>query len=206
MKTKDSNLKATLASGTSSAIGATIGVVAGSAILSSAQAADNVEMEAEPVENSTHSSAVHTVADSQPAPVADSTVHTSEQLPPEPPVSEQPEDTDVEVMSYETVTTEDGTSMDIAVVAVDGQLSVVADVDADGYADVIGTDLNNSGQLDTDEMVGLPEHSLAMQPFQDAANVAEQVNVPTTDDYTDTNDYANTGDYVNNANVEEYMA
>ena len=77
-----------------------------------------------------------------------------------------PADPPVRVLSYETVTLEDGSLTDVAVVEIDGRETVFFDVDRDGIADVMAVDLNQDGQLDINEMVDIEDESLAMQPFQ----------------------------------------
>ena len=217
MEKKESNRKSTIASTASSTIGAAIGVVAGSAISSSqAQAADTAEANPDKTEQAVNVENHPTPAESAPTDTSSvssstpsphqSSVQESGSEPPSPAPSLQPEQTasvEVEVLSYETITEEDGSQIDIAVVTSDGQPAIIADIDHDGHADVVASDLNNNGQLESSEVMELPGHTLAMQPLHDAA----VPNQPDDNGYTiQTEDFANTGDYINDANVQEYMA
>lgn len=210
MEKKELKMKSTVASAASSTVGAAIGIVAGSAITSQAQAAEPTLDETEQVVNTenhsgsstAHTSSVHatTPPPHQPS-VQEPTIEpTSPETPSTP---EQIDQVEVEVLSYETIPAEDGSQVDVAVVTADGQPAIIADVDSDGYADVIASDLNNNGELETDEIVDLPTHTLAMQPLHDAV-VPPQ---PDDNDYIgQTTDNTNTDDYINDANVQEFMA
>ena len=105
-------------------------------------------------------------------------------------------ESEIEVVSYETVTNEDGSQMDVAVVNAQGQAVMIADVDQNGLADIMASDLNYNGQLDNGEIVDVSDQNIAMQPLQDAANM------------NGNNMVAQTGepDYINDANVDDYIA
>lgn len=75
------------------------------------------------------------------------------------------------VLSYETVTNEDGSQMDVAVVDIEGQQAVVVDSNRDGKADVLAMDLNHNNQLDEGEMVDISNENIAMQQFQQQAEM-----------------------------------
>ena len=116
---------------------------------------------------------------------------------PEPtPASEPRPESEIEVVSYETVTNEDGSQIDVAVVNAQGQAVMIADVDQNGVADIMASDLNYNGQLDNGEIVDVSDQNIAMQPLQDAANM------------NGNNMVAQTGepDYINDANVDDYIA
>ncbi len=100
---------------------------------------------------------------------------------------------DIEVLSYETVTNEDGSQMDVAFVDIDGMSSMVVDVDKDGVADVLAIDINGNGELDVDEIADISEENMPMNIFKD-----ELIN---NNVY-----YADNGDYVNDADVTDYLA
>ena len=100
------------------------------------------------------------------------------------------------MVSYETVTNEDGSQMDVAVVNAQGQTVMIADVDQNGIADVMAADLNNNGQLDEGELVDVSGENIAMQPLQDAANMNGNDMIAQTNDV----------DYINDANVDDYIA
>lgn len=106
----------------------------------------------------------------------------------------QPDDTqDIEVISYERMTTDDGQMMDLAIVEHDGLQMAVVDVDLDGYADVVFADYNNDGEV-TDDEYHLQDGTLSMQPMQDAVGFDPGYCADETPDY------------VNDADVDNYLA
>ena len=207
---KTSEVKSNVISGMSSTVGAAAGVVAGSVISSEVNAAEIpvAPEEAQEVE----------VVSSQPSRTGENTTHhnptpapepepTPEPEPrpeptpqpepePEPTPDPTPEGPEIEVVSYETVTNEDGSQMDVAVVNAQGQTVMIADVDQNGVADVMAADLNNNGQLDNGEIVDISEQNIAMQPLQEAANMGGNEMIAQTNDV----------DYINDANVDDYIA
>ena len=203
---KTSDVKSNVISGMSSTVGAAVGVVAGSIISSEVNAAEipAAEIPVTPEEEQDVE-----VVSSQPSKTGGSTPShnpTSHPTPqpatepnptPEPtPASEPRPESEIEVVSYETVTNEDGSQMDVAVVNAQGQAVMIADVDQNGVADIMAADLNNNGQLDNGEIVDVSDQNIAMQPLQDAANM------------NGNNMVAQTGepDYINDANVDDYIA
>ena len=203
---KTSDVKSNVISGMSSTVGAAVGVVAGSIISSEVNAAEipAAEIPVTPEEEQDVE-----VVSSQPSKTGGSTPShnpTSHPTPqpvtepnptPEPtPASEPRPESEIEVVSYETVTNEDGSQIDVAVVNAQGQAVMIADVDQNGVADIMASDLNYNGQLDNGEIVDVSDQNIAMQPLQDAANM------------NGNNMVAQTGepDYINDANVDDYIA
>ena len=203
---KTSDVKSNVISGMSSTVGAAAGVVAGSIISSEVNAAEipAAEIPVTPEEEQDVE-----VVSSQPSKTGGSTPShnpTSHPTPqpvtepnptPEPtPASEPRPESEIEVVSYETVTNEDGSQIDVAVVNAQGQAVMIADVDQNGLADIMASDLNYNGQLDNGEIVDVSDQNIAMQPLQDAANM------------NGNNMVAQTGepDYINDANVDDYIA
>ena len=203
---KTSDVKSNVISGMSSTVGAAVGVVAGSIISSEVNAAEipAAEIPVTPEEEQDVE-----VVSSQPSKTGESTPShnpTSHPTPqpatepnptPEPtPASEPRPESEIEVVSYETVTNEDGSQMDVAVVNAQGQAVMIADVDQNGVADIMASDLNYNGQLEHGEIVDVSDQNIAMQPLQDAANM------------NGNNMVAQTGepDYINDANVDDYIA
>ena len=203
---KTSDVKSNVISGMSSTVGAAVGVVAGSIISSEVNAAEipAAEIPVTPEEEQDVE-----VVSSQPSKTGGSTPShnpTSHPTPqpatepnptPEPtPASEPRPESEIEVVSYETVTNEDGSQMDVAVVNAQGQAVMIADVDQNGLADIMASDLNYNGQLEHGEIVDVSDQNIAMQPLQDAANM------------NGNNMVAQTGepDYINDANVDDYIA
>lgn len=209
---KTSEVKSNVISGMSSTVGAAAGVVAGSVISSEVNAAEipitpEDEQEVEVVNSQpsrTSGSATHhnptpaPESTPEPIPVPEPTPEPEPRPEPEPvvPGPEPTPDPEIEVVSYETVTNEDGSQMDVAVVNAQGQAVMIADVDQNGVADVMASDLNNNGQLDDGEIVDISDQNIAMQPLQEAANMDENDMIA----------QANDVDYINDANVDDYMA
>lgn len=200
---KTSEVKSNVISGMSSTVGAAAGVVAGSVISSEVNAA---EIPVTPEEEQEVE-----VASSQPSRTGGNTTHHNPTPAPEPeptpnpeprpeptpePVPEPMPEPEIEVVSYETVTNEDGSQMDVAVVNAQGQTVMIADVDQNGVADVMAADLNNNGQLDNGELVDISDQNIAMQPLQEAANMGGNEMIAQTNDV----------DYINDANVDDYIA
>lgn len=105
-------------------------------------------------------------------------------------VTQEPQ---VEVLHYETLTNEDGSQMDLAVVSIDGQEMGIYDVDQDGIADLLAQDVNNNNQISADEIEDISGDGISMQPFHD--------------EYIAQNDPSMQGpDYINDGDVESYMA
>lgn len=202
-KKETSKVKSNVISGMSSTVGAAAGVVAGSFISSEINAAempvtleDGLDVESvnsQPSQSQVNSS--HTHNNQTPAPEPEPTSAPTPEPRPEPEPTPVPEDPEIEVISYDTVTTEEGNQMDVAVVSANGQAVMIADVNQDGIADVMASDLNNNGQLDEGEIIDVSDQHIAMQPLQDAANAG------TENLYAQTNDV----DYINDANVDDYM-
>ena len=203
---KTSDVKSNVISGMSSTVGAAVGVVAGSIISSEVNAAEipaaeipvtpeeeqDVEVVSSQPSNTGGSTPSH-----NPTPHPTPEPATEPNPTPEPtPASEPRPESEIEVVSYETVTNEDGSQMDVAVVNAQGQAVMIADVDQNGVADIMASDLNYNGQLDNGEIVDVSDQNIAMQPLQDAANM------------NGNNMVAQTGepDYINDANVDDYIA
>ena len=198
---KTSEVKSNVISGMSSTVGAAVGVVAGSVISSEVNAA---EIPATPVEEQEVE-----VVGSQPSRTSSNVTHHNPSPEPTPEPEPRPEpilepepvpgptpEPEIEVVSYETVTNEDGSQMDVAVVNAQGQAVMIVDVDQNGVADAMASDLNNNGQLDNGEIVDVSDQNIAMQPLQQAANMGGNDMVAQTNDV----------DYINDANVDDYMA
>lgn len=208
---KTSEVKSNVISGMSSTVGAAAGVVAGSVISSEVNAAEipvspEEEQEVEVVSsqpsrtggNTTHHNPTP-APEPEPTPEPEPEPTPNPEPRPEPtpePVPEPTPEPEVEVVSYETVTNEDGSQMDVAVVNAQGQTVMIADVDQNGVADVMASDLNNNGQLDNGEIVDVSDQNIAMQPLQEAANMGGNEMIAQTNDV----------DYINDANVDDYIA
>ena len=184
MKETKSRIKSNIVTGMSSSVGATIGMVVGSAFSTEANAVEPEPPTIDP------NKPEREVIPSEPT-------HDNNQTEPveqiETPIisSDEP---NVSVLSYETVTNEDGSPMDVAIVSVDGQQTIIADIDMDGTADVIASDLNANGLLDNTELIDVTGQGITMAPFQDVNVIDEHPII------------AQNEDYVNNADVNDYMA
>lgn len=183
MKNETKNeVKKNVATGASTAAGAVAGVFAGSALTP-----ETAQAQETPTPNPTPTPKPEPQPEPKPEPP------TPEPPTPEPPTPE-PTTPDVEVLSYDRVTNEDGSQMDIAVVSVDGNEVGVLDVDLDGEADVLMCDLNGNGVIEDNEVQYVSGEGIAMQDFQDGAGFNPL--------YAE-NDLP---DYVNDADVDTYMA
>lgn len=212
---KTSKVKSNVISGMSSTVGAAAGVVAGSVISSEVNAAEvpvtpEEEREVEVVSsqpsstggNTTHHNPTPTPAPEptpEPMPEPEPTPAPKPRPEPDPepePIPGPTPEPEIEVVSYETVTNEDGSQMDVAVVNAHGQAVMIADVDQNGYADVMASDLNNNGQLDNGEIVDVSDQNIEMQPLREAVNMGGNDMIAQTNDV----------DYTNDANVDDYIA
>lgn len=117
---------------------------------------------------------------------------------------ETPGNDDIHVYSYETVTADDGSQADVAVIGVNGQAVVVADTTMDGYANFAASDTNGNGQIEDNEIVDVSGQGIAMQPFHDAAPEATANVDPGAD--PDNTIASNDPDYINDGNVDDFMA
>ncbi|MDO5526443.1 MAG: hypothetical protein Q4F85_10220 [Prevotella sp.] len=206
-KKENSQLKSNVISGISSTAGAVAGVVGGSMVTAEVNAAEMPEVTAEEQEvevvsaEPSRTSGNQSHHEEQPAVEQPEPVNPEPQKPdpvaPEPSlVTPEPIDGDeIQVLSYDTITDNDGNEMDVAVVSASGQEIIIADVDQNGTADLMASDLNSNGQLEENEIVDVSEDNIAMQPLEEAANANDDM-IAQTDDI----------DYVNNADVNDYMA
>lgn len=161
------NIKSNVATGASSAVGAGIGVVAGTTLANEVNAAEVPLGEEEEVE-----------------------VFSSEPMQPVDEPVAQGENAEVEVVSYETVMDETGEQMDVAVVNVDGQPVMVLDIDQDGMADVLVADENGNGELEENEYSDVTEEGILMAPLQEAAAMNESMMLAQNQDYVNDADVA----------------
>lgn len=104
-----------------------------------------------------------------------------------------PVEPEVEVLAYETISNEDGSQMDVAVVSVGGQEMGIYDVNVDGTADLLAVDENNNQQIEENEIHDISSENVSMQALHDDC-IAQ--NDPSMQD----------PDYINDGNVDNYMA
>lgn len=186
-------------SGVSSSIGAAAGVVAGSMAQSTFAAEPVVEETPQPPHTT---NSMVTPAASPDNEAIHATVDTGSTSPASSPVGESPApETTVTVVSYETVTCEDGSQMDVAGAIVNGQEVIIADVNHDGEADLMAMDLDGNGMISENEIVNVQNGHIQMD---DLANAAAQTDV--IEDPTLTADGGCVPDYTNDADVTDYMA
>lgn len=211
------DLKSDMATGVSSAIGATIGMAAANALAPEAHAAETPGEKTAHTGTGQSSPSAHSGAATGPAqPLfgsdpAQNQVPASEsgsepvQDPLTPEAPEKPEESDgpggtgesgdpeIVVLDYGTITVDDGSQVDAALVSIDGQEALIVDVDQDGIADVMMADLNGDDKIDDSEVMDIHDDGISMASFQ-----TEVTDVPDT--------LIAQNDYVNDANVDEYMA
>lgn len=177
-----------LLTSTSSAVGATIGSIVGNALASEVNAAE-VDDEAAPLRKYSTTSTVPATTTS-----TDHDTHSEPRHARNIPNNHDNSNVDageVEVIDYQTITYDDGSQVDVAVVNVDGQDMIVADVDMDGKADIIAADLNGNNQLDADEIIDVAGEGISMATFEAAVAA---------------NELAQANDYINNADVSDFIA
>ncbi len=202
-------VKSDMVTGASSAAGATIGMVAGSALASEVHAAEVPDEPTSPDSHTAHtptghvsSAQSHGAASSAPVPPVTPPEPASDPEAPEPtpdpetpePIPVEPDETpEVVVVDYETVTNEDGSQMDVAVLSVDGQEAYVIDENQDGSADVLVADVNGDSIIDGSEVLNIENEGLSMSALQ-------------ADAMGESSSLVAENDYVNDANVDDYMA
>ena len=191
-KNEKNNVKSDVITGTSSAVGATIGMMAGSALATEVSAADEVPQPEKPTSPTpTPSPAPAPAPTPSPAPAPAPEPTPSPAPTPEPTPMPEPE---LEVLAYETVTNDDGSQMDVALISIDEQQMMVADVDMDGTADFLMTDTNCNGSLEENEIINIADEGIGMATFRTSVSHDENLYL------------ADNGDYVNDANVDDFMA
>lgn len=218
-KKENSQVKSNVMSVIGSTVGAAAGVVVGSMATSEVHAAEKPEttteeqevevVNAAPSRHASGGQSHHGEQPTPPEPVPNPTPGptpnpnkpepTPEPEPDKPTPNPNPEptpDDEVDVLDYQTITDNDGNEIDVAVVNVQGQEFIIADVDRDGTADIMASDVNGNGQLEENEIADISDENIAMQPFEDAANQNYDDMLVQTDDI----------DYINNADVNDYMA
>lgn len=192
-------------SGVSSSIGAAVGVVAGSMAQPAFAEEHTVEesvVQPQHTDNSATSPAnpvYHEPAPEQ-ATHNNSTTNPAQQPvspTPQPQPTPQTDEEGITVISCETVTNEDGSQMDVAEITIAQHNGLIADIDQDGIADVIGVDIDNNGTFTDDEIANIENENIQMN---DLANAVQ------TDPLAPPAIVDNGLDYTNDANVEDYMA
>ena len=96
----------------------------------------------------------------------------------------------------------DEPQMDIAGVIVNGQETLVVDIDRDGIADAMVADMDNNGIITDNEVINIEEAGIRMEGLSMATTQATGVN----EDATLLADNDPIPDYINDADVTGYMA
>lgn len=107
----------------------------------------------------------------------------------------------ITVLSYQTITCEDGSLMDVAAVRVNGQEALIIDGDRDGTADIMVIDADHNGIITDDELVDIGEAGINMQNLSMAVTEYDM-----NGDATLLTDNRPMPDYINDADVTGYMA
>ena len=181
MEKKETNVKQNLTSAVSASVGTIAGVVVGGVAAQEVQAAEEVDLYPEPYEDPI------TVG-----PASDTGLST-----PVTPVEPTPS---IEVLSYETVPTPMGSPMDVAIVSIDDVPVILADIDRDGIADLMGVDYNGNGIIEDHEICDVSDSYINMQVLQ---SMAENPTPGGNDIYAQ---HTGLPDYVNDADVSSYVA
>lgn len=183
--------------GASSSIGAAIGVTVGSM----AQTAFATEPTTEGAIQQPYTDTLSVTSEE---PSINETVAPQKPDTPTRPTSiddEQHNEDAITVVSYERVTCEDGSQMDVAGVIINGQETLVIDVDRDGIADVMVADMDNNGIITDNEVCNIEEAGIEMEGLSIAAT---QTGI--NEDTTLLADNETMPDYINDADVTGYMA
>ena len=197
MKKKENNVvKANVASGMSSAIGAAAGVLAGSLFSNDLHAAEVTEVH--PVEEDVEVVTIEdhpiTEPETEDVQVINSgPTQPNDSITPEVDVQEEPR---FQVLSYETLLTDDGSEVDVALVDIDGQVVAFGDMNQDGIADIAFSDLNGNNIPDPGEMEDVSAWGIPMNTLHDAVYDSGSHLTAQTADI----------DYTNDANVDAYYA
>lgn len=113
------------------------------------------------------------------------------------PVNPEPEpdmEPQLKVLNVETVVGENGQTIVVAEVMLDGHYGQIIDMDNDGVADFVGVDFDHNGQFSQDEISYIGDSMVSMEVLQRAADNTQylaELNGP---------------DYVNDADVNGYLA
>lgn len=168
-KDVNGNVKSDVLSGVSAGVGGTIGMMAGSALVTEANAAE------------VDTPVVSPVKPEKP----EEPVKPEEPTKPEEQVVVTTEEPEIIVEGCEVVVNPDGTVMEVAELSIDGQATLVIDGDLDGVADVIAVDLNDNNVVDENELFDVSEEGLTMDAFRET----EYTDIAQADD-----DYVNNAD------------
>ncbi len=104
------------------------------------------------------------------------------------------DDSSIQIVSYERITTDDGSQMDVANIIYQGHHAAIIDVDLDGWADALQLDEDGNNVISEDEFHPLEaDMRIEMAPLAEAANYQPEDNelgddlptafVGTEDDY-----------------------
>lgn len=192
-KETKNNGKSEVITGASSAVGATMGVMIGDALSSNLYAAETeTNLQEEPEVEIVSSEPEVEIVSSEPEVT---TAETNE------PVSDQePDEGEIKLLGFESVESEDGQRVDMAVLEIGGRTAVLADCNGDNVADVLAYDENGNQNFEDHEFVNVENEQISMEAFQTPVNQTD------VDETILAENHQNDLDYINNANVNEYMA
>jgi len=187
---KKSNLSTGASAAAGSGMGAAAGIIGAEVLMAQTANAAEVETTVQPEPVVVHPEPTPVKPEPEPIPEPTPVPVEPDPIPvPEPAPIVEPT---VEVLDYETLHGEDGSSIDLAVVSVNGQEMGLYDVDRDGKADLVAVDENGDGQITPNEVHDIQDADIAMQPLQN--------------EYIAQNTIEPEPDYINDGNVDSYMA
>jgi hypothetical protein len=191
-KDASKKMKQNLTDGLSAAAGATVGSVLGSAFMGAeAMAAENPQGEDAEVLNATPAEPAHAISQH---PAAETPIGPTEEVTGQVETPEAGTEPEVQVLSYDHVTMENGVEMEVAQVQEGDEIVVYIDSDVDGVADLKWEDANHDAQTDQNELTRIQDEHIEMSTFQEAA------------DYNPEYAQNNIPDYVNDADGGTYTA
>lgn len=106
-----------------------------------------------------------------------------------------PEQPNVTVLGYNTVIDPNGSPIEIATISIDDQETIIADLDMDGYADIIAADINANGSFENEEIIDVTGDGITMEPFH-------SVSLENGPLWTEVSDE----DYINDADINDFIA
>jgi hypothetical protein len=87
------------------------------------------------------------------------------------------DDSSIQIVSYERITTDDGSQMDVANIIYQGHHAAIIDVDLDGWADALQLDEDGNNVISEDEFHPLEaDMRIEMAPLAEAANYQPEDN------------------------------
>lgn len=191
-----------VASGAGSVIGAAAGVVGGTFLNQELHAAEQIVPQPTPSPEPEPSPSPEPTPQPTPEPDPVPTPKPQPEPDPEPDPEPLPDpdplpdplpdpDPEIHVLEYERGEMIDGTPVEMAVVEMDEQEVMLADLTGDRLADIAAMDVNSDGEITEDEVFDVQSEEIPMEPIADAYEAQEVL-------------ASNTPDYINDGDVADF--